>query len=171
MLTDAEDVVALAGGLLVAALDLPGLPQRHADLRHHHADRAVHAGDGRDDRIGPAVLGRDDEAARRQMTDRELGGPGGVVDLHGHERDLEVTRQPERLVEVIDGGARLERLVGPGHRDPALTDRLDLLGPGIDQRHVVTRAREKRAQVAADRARADEENLLAHSVPFSASRR
>src|SRR5437870_4393408 len=76
-----------------------------------------------------------------------------------------------RLVEVIDGGARLERLVGPGDRDPALTDRLDLLGPRIDQRHVVTRAREKRAQVAADRARADEENLLAHSVPFSASRR
>src|SRR5712692_6285093 len=32
VLAHAEDVVTLASGLLVAALDLTGLPQRHADL-------------------------------------------------------------------------------------------------------------------------------------------
>src|SRR5262249_34318346 len=170
-LADTEDVVALAGGLLVSALDLPGLPEGDSDLGHDHADRAIDAGDGRDDRIRPAVLGGNDEAARGEMTDRQLRRPRGVVDLHGHEHDLEVARQAEGLVQVVDGGTRLEGLVGPGHRDPALTDRLDLLGPGIDQRHVVAGARQERAEVAADRTRADEEYLLAHSVPFSASRR
>src|SRR6185503_7256321 len=42
----AEDVVAGALTLLGAALDLPGLPQRHADLRHDETERARGAGDG-----------------------------------------------------------------------------------------------------------------------------
>src|SRR5439155_1745702 len=48
--------------------------------------------------------------------------------------------------------------------DALLADRLDLLRPRIDQGHVVSRTREEPAEIAADRARADEENLHgAHS--------
>src|SRR6185503_11503723 len=50
----------------------------------------------------------------------------------------------------------------------ARPDRLDVLGPGIDQRHVVAGAREVAAKISADRARADDCNTLSH---FSTSPR
>src|SRR5207247_1984688 len=120
---------------------------------------ALLAGDRRDDRIGPAVLGRDHEPLGLQMTDDELGRPRRVVDLHRHEGDVEVARHPLRLVQVEDRRPRLERVVRPGDRDAFRADRLDLLGPRIDERHVLPCAREERAEVAADRACAGEEDL------------
>src|SRR5438128_10494648 len=59
-------------------------------------------------------------------------------------------------------GARLERLVRSRHRDAALADGLDLVGPGIDERHIVAGTRQERPQVASDGSGADEEQLLAH---------
>jgi hypothetical protein len=52
----------------------------------------------------------------------------------------------------------------PCHCDAAGTNGLDLLGPRIDERDVVTGAREERAEVAADSSRTDEEDLLAHGA-------
>src|SRR2546430_13455441 len=59
-------------------------------------------------------------------------------------------------------GARLERLVRSRHRDAALADGLDLVGPRIDERHIVARTRQERSEVASDGSGADEEQLLAH---------
>src|SRR5207244_412183 len=63
-------------------------------------------------------------------------------------------------------GARLERLVRSRHRDAALADGLDLVGPRIDERHIVAGTRQERSEVASDGSSADEEQLLAHvSLP------
>src|SRR5439155_16858446 len=59
-------------------------------------------------------------------------------------------------------GARLERLVRSRHRDAALADGLDLVGPRIDERHIVAGTRQERPEVASDGSSADEEHLLAH---------
>src|SRR5207249_9975327 len=60
VLAHAEHVVAGALSLLGAALDLTRLPERHAELRHHQAERAPGARDRGHDRAGPAVLRPDD---------------------------------------------------------------------------------------------------------------
>src|SRR2546422_855106 len=62
-------------------------------------------------------------------------------------------------------GARLERLVRSRHRDAALADGLDLVGPRIDERHIVARTRQERSEVASDGSGADEGQLLAHVPP------
>src|SRR2546430_5777627 len=63
-------------------------------------------------------------------------------------------------------GARLERLVWSRHRDAALADGLDLVGPWIDERHIMAGTRQERPEVASDGSSADEEQLLAHvSLP------
>src|SRR5213593_1934837 len=64
-------------------------------------------------------------------------------------------------------GARLERLVRSRHRDAALADGLDLVGPRIDERHIVAGTRQERSEVASDGSGADEEQLLAHVSPPS----
>src|SRR5262245_63412188 len=61
------------------------------------------------------------------------------------------------------GRVRLERLVRARHRDAALADGVHLLGPGVDQRDVVTGARQKRSEVAADCSCSDEQYLLGHT--------
>src|SRR5207247_97551 len=64
-------------------------------------------------------------------------------------------------------GARLERLVRSRHRDAALADGLDLVGPRIDERHIVAGTRQERPEIASDGSGADEEQLLAHVSPPS----
>src|SRR5712691_485172 len=59
-------------------------------------------------------------------------------------------------------GARLERLVRSRHQDTALADGLDLVGPRIDERHIVAGTRQERPEVASDGSSADEKQLLAH---------
>src|SRR5881628_4278007 len=59
-------------------------------------------------------------------------------------------------------GARLERLVRSRHRDAALADGLDLVGPRIDERHIVAGTRQERSEVASDGSGADEKQLLTH---------
>ena len=71
------------------------------------------------------------------MPERELRRPRRVVNLHGDEGDVVITRQAGRFVEMDGGRAGLERLVRAGHRDAVLPDGLDLLGPGIGERHLV----------------------------------
>ena len=52
----------------------------------------------------------------------------------------------------------------PFDRQPVLADRLDMLGPRIDQDHVEPVMREMAAGIAADRARADHCNALFHDL-------
>src|SRR2546422_6667828 len=59
-------------------------------------------------------------------------------------------------------GARLERLVRSRYRDTALADGLDLVGPRIDERHVVAGTRQERPEIASDGSSADEKQLLTH---------
>ena len=95
------------------------------------------------------------------MTAGKLRRPRRVVDLHGHEGDVEVTGQASGLVEMDGGRPGLERIVGADHRDSALADGLDLLGPGIDERDVVARSRQEGAEVAADGSRPMKRTFLA----------
>jgi acetolactate synthase I/II/III large subunit len=67
-------------------------------------------------------------------------------------------------VQVHRGGPRLEGVVRSRHGDPALADGLHLVGPGVDERHVVARAREECAEITADGSGADEQNLLAYAT-------
>ncbi len=70
--------------------------------------------------------------------------------------------EPLQLVHVDRDRLGLEGIVGTGDRDALAAQRLDLLGPGIHQGDLVAGPREERAQVAADRTRADEEHPLGH---------
>src|SRR3989442_887811 len=164
VLAHAKDVVPPALTLLHAPLDLAGLPQGHADLGHDQPHGTRGAGHGRHHRVGPAVLRRDDVAIGGQVPECQLSRPRRVVHLHGDECDLVIARQAGRLVEVDGGGARFEGLVRPGHRQAALSDGLDLLGPGIDERHVVSGARQEGPEVASDGPGADEEKSLTHGA-------
>jgi len=66
---------------------------------------------------------------------------------------------------------RLEGLVRAGHADAAGAYRFDLLGPRVHEGDVVPRAGEECAQVAADRACADEEDSWAHGRHHTRLRR
>ncbi len=52
----------------------------------------------------------------------------------------------------------------PFEREPVPADRLDVLGPGVDQGHVETVMRELAAGIAADRAGADDGNAFFHDL-------
>src|SRR5262249_58440332 len=69
-----------------------------------------------------------------------------------------------RFVEMKRLGVRLERVVRPRDGYALLADRLDLLGPRIDERDVVAGARQERSDVAADGSGSDEQDLLGHAV-------
>ena len=118
-------------------------------------------------RIVPAVLRGDDVPPRPQVAGGERGGPRRVVGLHGDDGDVEVGGQARRLVQVHGLRPRRERVVRPGDGDAARVDRVDLLGPRVDERHVVTGAREERPDVAAHGARPDEQELLHDRVTSS----
>jgi len=79
-------------------------------------------------------------------------------------RDVEVRREPLRLVDVERRGPCLEGLVRPGHADAPGAYRLDLLGPGVHERDLVPGPGEEAAEIAADRACADEEESWAHGT-------
>ena len=160
MLARPKDVVTCALPALHTALDVTRPPQSDADLRHDEPDGAAGAGQRGDQWVGPAVLRRDHEAVRRQVPQRDLGRPGRVIGLDGHEGDLEVTGQAGRLVEMDGGGMGGERLVGSGNGQPFGADGLDLLRPGINQRHLVPGLRQERPEVAADGPGAHEEEAL-----------
>src|SRR5262249_8753827 len=83
--------------------------------------------------------------------------------LHRHEGDVEVGAEPLSLVNVERRRPRLEGLVRPGDLEALLADRLDLLGPGVDQGDVVAGPGQETADIAADRACADEKDSWAHA--------
>ena len=54
---------------------------------------------------------------------------------------------------------------GVGDAQPVLAHVLDMLGPGIDEGHVLAGLHHMRAGIAADRARSDDRDLPAHASP------
>src|ERR1700733_6342163 len=67
----------------------------------------------------------------------------------------------------VDSDGVILRLRHAVQVHPATADRLDMRRPWIDQRDVVTKGREVRADITADRTGADEGDALAHSVVSS----
>src|SRR3954454_6151733 len=162
MLADAEHVVSLTLTFLHAALDHAGFPQRDTDLRHDEADGALRTGDAGYDRVGPAVLRRDDDTVGCGVTQCKLRGPRRVIDLQRDEDDIEIARQALCFVQVRGLGMSGEGIMRTADRDALPAERLHLFGPGVDQRDIVPRARQEGADVAADRSGTDEQNFLGH---------
>ena len=94
----------------------------------------------------------------------EVRRPRRVVGFHGHDGEIEVLAEALRLVDVEGPGAGLEGIVRPAEGDAATADRLHLLRPGIDQGDVVLRPGEEAAEIAANRACADDEDSWAHGA-------
>ena len=88
-----------------------------------------------------AVLERNDVAARREVRLHELGHPFGVVGLHAHERDVHrrLLRQRCDLMQMHAFRMRnLPLFLGqPGKFETVLANCIDMLGPKVDQRHVL----------------------------------
>src|SRR5262249_28526596 len=107
---------------------------------------------------------------RRRVAESDLRRPRGVVNLHRDEGELEVPRQARRLVEVHGGRPGDEGIVRALDVKTVAPDRLDLLGPRIDEGDVVSGAGEVTAKVAPDRAGSDEHHALLHGSSWSSVR-
>ena len=62
------------------------------------------------------------------------------------------------------GDGEFRHVPGVRHAQAMLSHMLDVLGPGIDERHVLAGLHHMGAGIAADRTRSDDGNLLAHAV-------
>ena len=132
------------------------------------ADRPVPADDRGDALLVHAVLQRDDIAVGRQVLPDQGRRPLRVIgfDRDHHDVDRPLLGQLLHLGQMHGLGPGEDELL-LGHsfdRQPVATDRLDVLGPGIDQGHVEPVMRELAAGVAADRAGADHRNALLHDL-------
>ena len=116
----------------------------------------MRAGDRSHAVVVDTVLEVDDEAIVVEVLHAEPRGPLGVVRLHGDKQELERLDDRLRLVQVqrADG----DRVVAAraGQAQPAPPHGLHVLGPLIDQRHVVPRLREQSTDHTSDRARSDD---------------
>src|SRR3954462_14113839 len=124
MLADAEHVVSLALAFLHAALDHAGLPQGDTDPGHDDPDGALCTGDAGYDRIGPAVLRRDDDTVGGGLTQCKLRGPSRVIDLQRDEDDIEIARQALCFVQVRGLGMSGEGIMRTADRDALPAERL-----------------------------------------------
>jgi hypothetical protein len=141
-----------------------GLVGVHADAAGDAADHAPPADDAGDPLLVDAVLERDDEAAGNEVLADQRGGPDRVVRLGADERDVDrVFGEALDLVEVQR--LRMDQVLALGafELEPVLLDRVDVLGPGIDERDILPRPSKVAADVAADGAGAHERQPLSHS--------
>ena len=115
-----------------------------------------------------AVLQRHDIAVGRQVLLDHHRGPGGVVGLGAHEGDVDRLLLGQLLhvgeVQRPHGHRELRHVHGVGDAQAVLAHMLDVLGPGVDERHVLARLHHVRARIAADRARPDDGYLAAHGL-------
>ena len=163
---------ALAG----AAVDVAGLGQVDRDAARNAAERLAPADDAGDRLFIHAVLQRHDVAVRRQILPDQHGGPGRVVGLHAHEGDVDRRLLGELLrvgdVQRAHGDREFRDVHGVGDAQAVLPHVLDMLGPWIDERHVLARLHHMGAGISADRARSDDSDLPAHVfLPALAGRR
>ena len=157
---------ALAG----AAVDVAGLRQVDRDAAGNAAQRLAPADDAGDRLLVHAVLQRHDIAVRRQILPDQHGGPGRVVGLHADEGDVDRLLLGELLrvrdVQRAHGHREFRDVHGVGDAQPVLPHVLDMLGPGIDERHVLARLHHMSTGIAADGASSDDRDLPAHGSPL-----
>ena len=176
-LAGAEHGVRLAA-LAGAAMDVARRRQVDEDGAGDAAERLAPADHAGDRLLVHAVLQRHDEAVGRQVLPDQHGRPGRVVGLHAHEGDVDRLLLGKLLhlgeVERAHRHGELGDLLGVRDAQPVLLHVVDVLGPGIDERHVLARLRHVRARISADRTRPDDGNLAAHGsllrhCPYRAS--
>ena len=152
-----------------AAVAKDDLARRHpvgAEV-DERADRAVASHDALDDQFVQPVLQRQHKAILRQMRGERAGCRLGVMRLHRQEDP------PPRAGEFIRGEGRRgdgEFLDRAGDAQAGAADRRDMFGHHIDERDVVARALQPRADRAADRAGAPDQDPLAHHQSSSSAR-
>ena len=141
-------------------------PSRPVELDRDQARDAAHglapAHVLRDALLVDAVLERDDEAVRRKIGLDQVGRPLGVVGLHANERDVDRLFLHQALdVAHVERFDAYRVAFGPGESrelKSVIAHVVDMLGPCVDQRHVMSRARHVSAGVTADRAGAHHHN-------------
>ena len=150
------------------ALDMAGSDQFRGKHAGNAANRALRPRDACDCLLVHAVLQRHHEAVRRQILADHRGRPFGVVGLHADEGDVDrfALRQFLNLGQMdrLDGhGAAFLR----GHAveaDAVLGHVVDMVRPGIDERHILAATGQMAARITADRTGADDDNLLTHGI-------
>ena len=172
----AEHVMTVVAAHGAAPRDVPRLPQRHLDVggdAAHGAILAHYAGDGD---VVPAVLQRHEEAVVFHVAPDEVGGPLGIVGLDGDENEVERLGDALGVGQVhsfdarLAGGGRRHR-EGPlaaGDAEAVGPHLLHVLRPHINERDVLALAGKERANVAAQRTRAHDANLVGHAVSSAA---
>ena len=154
---------ALAG----AAVDVAGLRQVDRDAARNAPERLAPADDAGDRLFIHAVLQRHDVAVRRQILPDQRGGPGRVVGLHAHEGDVDrrLLGEPLRVRDVqrAHGNREFCDVPGVGDAQAVLPHVLDMLGPWIDERHVLARLHHMGAGIPADGTRSDNSYLPTHA--------
>ncbi len=166
-LAGAEHGVRLAA-LAGATMDVAGRGQVDEDGAGDAAERLAPADDAGNGLLVHAVLQRHDEAVGRQVLPDQHRCPGRVVGLHAHEGDVDRLLLGELLhlgqVERAHRHGEFGDLLGVRDAQPVRLHVVDVLGPGIDERHVLARPRHVRARIPADRSRPDDGNLAAHAL-------
>ena len=132
------------------------------------ADRALLADDIGDDQLVQPVLRRDHDAVIGKMRQQRLSGGTRVLRLHAEEypveRALEIGRQESRSLDRV-----LEDR--PGDPQARRVDRRDMTCLAVDEDDGMAGADEGGAERAADRARAPDQDRLAHAHGPSSSAR
>ena len=155
------------------AADLAGGVKLGREQRGDRADRLAPADDAGDALLVDAVLQRHHVAARRQVLPHHRRRPFRVVRLRRDEADVDRSLPGEVLhfgqVQRLWPGAHEFHFADPLERQPILADRLDMLGPRVDQRDVEADMREVPAGISADRTGAEHNNPLVHGSSLSSS--
>ena len=149
-------------------MDVAGRGQVDDDGAGDAAQRLAPADDAGNGLLVHAVLQRHDEAVGRQVLPDQHRRPGRVVGLHAHEGDVDRLLLGELLhlgqVQRAHRHGELGDVLGVRDAQPVRLHVVDVLGPGIDERHVLARLRHVRARIPADRSRPDDGNLAAHAL-------
>ena len=145
--------------LPAARRDLTRRVQFDGDRAGDRAQRLAPADDAGDRLLVHAVLQRDDIAVRREILLDHRRRPGGVVGFRADKGDVERLLPWLSCCASVRCRARAGTVNGSTSRiwvivSPSLLMCLDMLGPEIDEGHVLAGLDHMRAGIAADRSRA-----------------
>src|SRR5712672_2197877 len=154
--------------LASSPMDVAGLGQVDRDAARNAAKRLAPADDAGDRLFIHAVLQRHDIAVRRQILLNQGRGPSRVVGLHADEGDVD-RRLPGQLLRVRDvqgahGNREFRDVPGVGDAQAVLPHVLNMLGPWIDERHVLARLHHMGAGIPANGTCSDNGYLPPHAV-------
>ena len=149
----------------------PGSGRLHGDGARYAAERPAPADHAGHRLLVHAVLQRHHVAARGQVLGDEHGGPGRVVGLHAHEGDVDGRLFGELLrlgqVQCAHRHREFRHVPRMGHAQTMRTHVLDVLGPRVDEGHILARLHHVRPGIAAHGTGADDCYLLAHCASLA----